>query len=136
MSVIGGQSDAHDRLSTAAAAPQVKAGKLRGLAVTASTRLDDLPEVPTTDEAGYPDVHVQLWSGCFAPAKTRPGGRICQVEAELRRIMGLPDVKEKFRAMATGTVGSSSPPNAAKLIDAETKMTADVAKAANLKFEQ
>src|SRR6516162_5414838 len=112
--------------------PQVKAGKLRALAITASTRLDDLPDVPTMDEAGYPDVHVQLWSGVFAPAKTPPA-IVAKLEAELRRIMQMPDVQEKFRAMATGTVGSSAA-DFAKLIDTETKMWAGVAKAANLKF--
>jgi tripartite-type tricarboxylate transporter receptor subunit TctC len=133
VSVIGGQSTL-TIVDPPPSAPQVKAGKLRGLAVTASTRLDDLPEVPTMDEAGYPDVHVQLWSGVFAPAKTPPA-TVAKLEAELRRIMQLPDVQEKFRAMATGTVGSSAA-EFAKVIDAETKMWADVAKAANLKFEQ
>jgi tripartite-type tricarboxylate transporter receptor subunit TctC len=66
--------------------PQVKAGKLRALAVTAAQRLDDLPDVPTMDEQGYPDVHVQLWSGIFAPAKTpcttgsRERNRICYID--------------------------------------------------------
>ena len=114
--------------------PQVKAGKVRALAITAGKRLDDLPDVPTMDEQGYPDVHVQLWSGVFAPAGTPPAvtGKL---EAELRRIMQLPDVQDKFRAMATGAVGSSAA-DFVKLIDTETRMWADVAKAANLKFEQ
>jgi len=86
------------------------------------------------NEAGYPDVHVQLWSGVFAPAKT-PVAVVAKLEAELQRIMQMPDVREKFRAMATGTVGSSAA-EFAKVIDVETKMWADVAKAANLKFEQ
>jgi tripartite-type tricarboxylate transporter receptor subunit TctC len=97
--------------------PQVKAGKLRALAITAATRLDDLPDVPTMDEQGYPDVHVQLWSGLFAPAKTPPAA-IKMLETELQRIMQLPDVQERFKAMATGTVGSSAP-EFAKVIEAE-----------------
>jgi tripartite-type tricarboxylate transporter receptor subunit TctC len=113
---------------------QVKAGKVRALAITAATRLDDLPDVPTMDEEGYPDVHVKLWSGVFAPAKT-PSAVVSKLEGELRAIMQLPDVQEKFRAMATGTVGSSAP-EFAQVIAAETRMWADVAKAANLKFEQ
>ncbi len=114
--------------------PQVKAGKVRALAITAAKRLDDLPEVPTMDEQGYPDVHVQLWSGVFAPAGTPPAV-IGKLEGELKRIMQLPDVQQKFKAMATGTVGSSAA-DFAKLIEAETRMWADVGKAANLKFEQ
>jgi tripartite-type tricarboxylate transporter receptor subunit TctC len=115
-------------------APQVMSGKVRGLAVTAPKRLDDLPDVPTMDEQGYPDVHVQLWSGIFAPAKTPPAV-IKTLETELQRIMQMPDVKERFKAMATGTVGSSAA-DFAKVIETETRMWADVAKAANLKFEQ
>ena len=87
--------------------PQVKAGKLRALAVTAAQRLDDLPDVPTMDEQGYPEVHVKLWSGIFAPAKTSPPV-IKTLETELQRIMQMPDVQERFKAMATGTVGSSA----------------------------
>jgi tripartite-type tricarboxylate transporter receptor subunit TctC len=114
--------------------PQVKAGKVRALAITASTRLDDLPDVPTMDEEGYADVHVKLWSGVFAPSKTPPAV-VSKLEAELRAIMQLADVQEKFKAMATGTVGSSAR-EFAQVIEAETRMWADVAKAANLKFEQ
>jgi tripartite-type tricarboxylate transporter receptor subunit TctC len=114
--------------------PQVKAGKLRALAITAAKRLDDLPDVPTMDEQGYPEVHVQLWSGIFAPAKTPPAV-IKTLETELQRIMQMPDVQERFKAMATGTVGSSAS-EFAKVIEAETRMWADVAKTANLKFEQ
>jgi len=114
--------------------PQVKAGKLRALAVTAAQRLDDLPDVPTMDEQGYPDVHVKLWSGIFAPAKTPPAV-IKTLETELQRIMQMPDVQERFKAMATGTVGSSAA-EFAKVIESETRMWAEVAKEANLKFEQ
>jgi tripartite-type tricarboxylate transporter receptor subunit TctC len=114
--------------------PQVKAGKLRALAVTAAQRLDDLPDVPTMDEQGYPDVHVKLWSGIFAPAKTPPAV-IKTLETELQRIMRMPDVQERFKAMATGTVGSSAA-EFAKVIESETRMWAEVAKEANLKFEQ
>ena len=114
--------------------PQVKAGKLRALAITAAQRLDDLPDVPTMDEQGYPEVHVKLWSGIFAPAKTPPAV-IKTLEAELQRIMQMPDVQQRFKAMATGTVGSSAA-EFAKVIESETRMWADVAKEANLKFEQ
>jgi tripartite-type tricarboxylate transporter receptor subunit TctC len=114
--------------------PQVKAGKLRALAITAGQRLDDLPDVPTMDEQGYPEVHVKLWSGVFAPTKTPPGV-IKTLETELQRIMQMPDVQERFKAMATGTVGSGAA-EFAKVIEAETRMWAEVAKGANLKFEQ
>ncbi len=75
--------------------------------MTATARSDDLPDVPTIGEAGYPDVLVSLWSGIFAPKGT-PEPVVRKLEGEIRRIMQLPDVKQKFRTMATDTVGGTS----------------------------
>ncbi len=115
------------------AAPQIAAGKLRGFAVTATERSQDMPDVPTIAEAGYPDVLVSLWSGIFAPKGT-PEPVVRKLEGEIRRIMQLPDVKQKFRTMATNTVGGTSQEFAA-LIEKETAMWRGVAQAANLKFD-
>src|SRR5262249_34182783 len=52
--------------------PLAKSGQLRALAVTASTRLPELPDVPTMAEAGVQGVEVSLWTGVFAPAATPP----------------------------------------------------------------
>ncbi len=132
MSVIGNNSSM-TIVDPPPAVPQIQAGKLRGLAVTATTRMEEIPDVPTVAEAGYPDVLVSLWSGLFAPAGT-PKHITQKLETEIRRIMQLADVKQKFKAMATGTVGSTSQEFAAT-IEKETAMWRDVAKAANLKFE-
>jgi tripartite-type tricarboxylate transporter receptor subunit TctC len=133
LSVIGQQS-----LLTIAdpppTTPQVKSGQLHALAVTAKTRLPELPDVPTMGEAGVQGVEVALWSGVFAPAGT-PQAIVKKLETEFRRMMQSPDVQEKFRLMATGTVGNSSEEFAAT-IDSEIKMWTDVAKQANVKFEE
>ena len=113
--------------------PQIRGGQVRALAVTAATRLEDLPEVPTMAEAGVSGMEVGLWSGIFAPAATPPG-IIGKLETELRKIMQMADVKEKFKAMATPTVGSTAA-EFSKLIDRETKMWAEVGRAANVKLE-
>jgi tripartite-type tricarboxylate transporter receptor subunit TctC len=113
--------------------PQVKGGQVRALAVTSDKRLDDLPDVPTMAEAGVSGMEVGLWSGMFAPAGTPPG-IIKKLEAELRKIMQMADVKEKFKAMATPTVGSSAA-EFAHTIDTETKMWGEVGRAANVKLE-
>jgi tripartite-type tricarboxylate transporter receptor subunit TctC len=115
------------------AAPQIAAGKLRGLAVMATNRSEDMPDVPTIGEAGYPDVLVSLWSGIFAPKGT-PEPVVRKLESEIRRIMQLPDVKQKFRTMATNTAGSTSQ-EFSTLIAKETEMWRGVAQAANLKFD-
>jgi tripartite-type tricarboxylate transporter receptor subunit TctC len=113
--------------------PQVKAGQVRALAVTSDKRLEDLPDVPTMAEAGVSGMEVGLWSGVFAPAATPPG-IVRKLEAELRKIMQTADVKEKFKAMATPTVGSTAA-EFTRLIDTETKMWAEVGRAANVKLE-
>ena len=132
VSVMGGNSSI-TIVDPPPAAPQIAAGKLRGLAVTATTRSEDMPDVPTIAEAGYPDVLVGLWSGIFVP-KGAPDPIVRKLESEIHRIMQLPDVKQKFRTMATNTVGGTSQEFVA-LIDKETEMWRGVAKAANLKFE-
>lgn len=133
LSVIGQQS-----LLTIAdpppTTPQVKSGQLRALAVTAKARLPELPDVPTMAEAGVQGIDVALWSGVFAPART-PHAIVQKLETEFRRMMQSPDVQEKFRQMATGTVGSSSD-EFARTIDSEIKMWTEVGKQANVKFEE
>jgi tripartite-type tricarboxylate transporter receptor subunit TctC len=112
---------------------QVKSGQVRALAVTSDTRLDELPDVPTLAEGGVTGANVGLWSGVFAPAGTPPA-IVRKLETELRRIMQMADVKEKFRALATPTVGSTAA-EFAQLIEMETKMWAEVGRAANVKLE-
>jgi len=57
-------------LNVASTASQIRAGKLRPIAVVNPTRLPDYPDVPTMKEAGYPDVGTVAWNGLFAPAAT------------------------------------------------------------------
>jgi tripartite-type tricarboxylate transporter receptor subunit TctC len=114
--------------------PQVKSGQLRALAVTSKARLPELPDVPTMVEAGVEGVDVGLWSGMFAPAGTPPA-IVKKLQTEFRRMMQMPDVQERFQQMATGAVGSTSE-EFARTIETEIKMWTDVAKQANVKFEE
>ncbi len=132
LSVIGGQS-----LLTIAdpppTTPQVKGGQVRALAVLDDKRMDDLPDVPTMSEAGVPDVNVSLWSGLFGPANLPPA--IAKtLEAETMKIMRMDDVKDKFKKMATPTVGSTAA-DFARIIDRQTKTWAEVGRVANVKLE-
>jgi len=113
--------------------PQVKGGQVRALAVTSDTRLEDLPDMPTMAEAGVPGVNVGLWSGVFAPAATPPA-IVRKLEGALRKIMRMPDVKDKFKAMATPTVGSTSA-EFIRTIDDETRMWGEVGRTANVRIE-
>src|SRR5919201_1171949 len=79
--------------------PLVQGGKIRALAVTGSERSSELPDVPSMAEAGYPEVNIGLWSGLFVAAATPPA-IATKLEAELRRAMADPGVREKLKAMA------------------------------------
>jgi tripartite-type tricarboxylate transporter receptor subunit TctC len=132
LSVISGQS-----LLTIAdpppTTPQVHGGKVRALAVLDPKRLDDLPDVPTMTEAGVPDVNVSLWSGLFGPPHLPP--EIAKkLEAAVMKIMQMDDVKDRFKKMATPTVGSTSD-YFVKTIDEQTKTWVEVGRAANVKLE-
>jgi tripartite-type tricarboxylate transporter receptor subunit TctC len=113
--------------------PQVKGGVVRALAVTADKRLDDLPDVPTMAESGVTGVDVQLWSGIFVRAGT-PAAIVKKLETEIRSVMQMADVKEKFRAMATPTVGSTSE-EFAQTIARELKSWTEVGQRANVRIE-
>ena len=75
--------------------PQVKAGKLRGLAVTLVTRSPLAPELPTVAEAGLAGFEVKSWNGVVVPAGT-PKDVIARLNGEIVRILRQPDLREKF----------------------------------------
>lgn len=75
--------------------PQVKAGKLRGLAVTMTTRSPLAPELPTVAEAGLKGFEVKSWNGVMVPTGT-PKEIIARLNGEIVRILRQPDLREKF----------------------------------------
>lgn len=86
--------------------PQVKAGTLRGLAVTSTKRSDALPDVPTMAEAGVPDQESETMQGVFAPAGT-PKEIVDLLNKEIAKIMTIPDVKEKCAQLGFDPVADS-----------------------------
>jgi len=83
-------------LTVALAAPHIKTGKLRALAVTTAKRSSALPDVPTVAEAAkLPNYEVGTWFGLVAPAKT-PEPVLRSLDTQLRAILAMPDVKAKF----------------------------------------
>jgi len=85
---------------------QVKAGKLRALAITSPAREASLPDIPTVAEAGVPGYEVGVWFGLVAPAATPPDV-LAKLNAELNRILALPDVKQKFADQGVEPAGGS-----------------------------
>ncbi|MGB6536729.1 MAG: tripartite tricarboxylate transporter substrate binding protein [Xanthobacteraceae bacterium] len=113
--------------------PQIKAGKLKALAVTGSKRLPELPDVPSMAEAGYPNVDIQVWSGMFAPAATPPA-IVAQLQDALNHAIHDPVVTARLKTMAIST-GSDTPAQFKALIESDIVKFRAVAKAAHLKFE-
>jgi tripartite-type tricarboxylate transporter receptor subunit TctC len=94
-----------DQLSSSLA--DIKAGKLKALATSASRRIAELPDVPTVRELGYPVLEADGWNGFFAPAKT-PREVIERLNKEIAAAVRHPEVSKRLRDMAAEPVGSSS----------------------------
>ncbi|MBI3935821.1 MAG: tripartite tricarboxylate transporter substrate binding protein [Betaproteobacteria bacterium] len=77
------------------AAPQIKAGRLRGLAIAARERSRLLPDLPTTTEAGLPGYEWGQWYAIFAPTGT-PKTVLARLHSEIKRVVSLPEVKAKL----------------------------------------
>jgi len=114
-------------------APHIKAGKLRGLAVLARERSPLIPDVPTAAEAGLPDFDVTTWYGILAPAGT-PGPIIQRLNAELRKMMAAPEIKERLAAMGTEPL-TSTPEEFGAYIKREIAKWGDVVRKAGLRAE-
>jgi tripartite-type tricarboxylate transporter receptor subunit TctC len=74
----------------------VKSGKLRALAIASSARHPLVPEVPTTAEAGLPQLAVENWTAIMVPAVT-PEASVAKLGAEVLKIMASPDIEERAR---------------------------------------
>ena len=116
-----------------AAAPHIKAGRLRALALIAPQRAAALPDVPTVDEAGWKDFEVTTWYGVLAPAGT-PRPIVARLNAELVKIMQAADTKERLAAMATDP-RTSTPEEFAAYLRQEIAKWGDVVRKANLKAD-
>ena len=89
-------------LSMPPVVPHIKAGRLKGLAVSSLTRVPALPDLPTVTEAGFPGFEERSWVGYFAPAKT-PDAIVNKLNGEINAILGLADVKGRLDAMGLET---------------------------------
>jgi tripartite-type tricarboxylate transporter receptor subunit TctC len=116
-----------------AAAPHIKAGKLRALAVVAPQRSAALPDVPTVTEAGLRDFEVTTWYGVLAPAGT-PKNIVTRLNTELVKIMHSPELKEKLAATGTDPL-TSTPEEFAAYIKREIAKWGEVVRKAGVKAD-
>jgi tripartite-type tricarboxylate transporter receptor subunit TctC len=112
---------------------QIKAGKVRALAVTAQRRAATLPDVPTMAEAGLPDFVITSWFGLLVPAGT-PAPVIARLNAETVKVLGRADVKATLGAQGL-EVASSTPEQFGEHIKSEIARFTKIARAAGIKAE-
>ena len=113
---------------------QIKAGKLKALAVTTKDRSVMLPDVPTMMQAGVPDYVVATWLGFAVPANT-PRPIVERLNKEIGRIGQMPQVKEKLLVQGFEVLPPSSPEAARKLIEDDQKVWLPIIKASGATAE-
>ncbi len=86
--------------------PHIKAGRMKGLAVTALKRSDQAPDIPSVAELGYPQLESLAWIGMLAPAKT-PQEIIDRLATETQRILRDPDAKKTLSNLGFDVIGST-----------------------------
>ena len=111
----------------------LKGGKLRALAFTSSKRVPGAPEVPTFAESGYPGMEVLSWYGILAPAGT-PQEIVRRLNAEINRVLQMPEVRERLTALGTEPTGGSAE-QFAQVIRADTARWAKVVSDAGIRIE-
>ncbi|MDO9402001.1 MAG: tripartite tricarboxylate transporter substrate binding protein [Polaromonas sp.] len=115
------------------AVSHIKAGRLRALAVLLPKRSPLLPDVPTMIEVGVQGVELNSWAGLLAPTGT-PKPVIARLHEEIRKIVAMPDVKERLASLNYEPVGNT-PEQFAALMVTETAQWAKVVKETNFKIE-
>jgi tripartite-type tricarboxylate transporter receptor subunit TctC len=112
---------------------QIKSGRVKALAVTSAKRSASMPELPTVAESGVSGYEMVLWIGVFAPADT-PREVAEKLNAEVVRIVKLPEIREKLDAMGVEPLGNTQE-QMAEWIRREIARYGPVVKAANIKAE-
>ena len=112
---------------------QIKAGKLRALAVTSPQRNPQLPQVPTMAEAGLPSVEISAWYGIYMPANT-PKPVQQKVHDEVNKVIAMPETKTRLEAVGA-ELRPMSQPDFASFHLAEYKRFGDIIRKNNIKLD-
>ncbi|MSQ71330.1 MAG: tripartite tricarboxylate transporter substrate binding protein [Betaproteobacteria bacterium] len=120
-------------VDSSASLPFIKSGQMRAIAVTSSQRSAALPDVPTMAEAGLPGYDVAVWSGMLAPAGLARGIQN-RLNAELVRVLRLPDMRERFSATGAILMGTT-PEELARVIQTDRVRYDKIIKEAGIRLE-
>jgi tripartite-type tricarboxylate transporter receptor subunit TctC len=115
----------------ATALPHIRSGKLLALAVSGKTRAAQLPDVPTTLEAGFPDSDYTLWVGILGPVGT-PRPAIDKLNEEMKKALATPALQEKLEKIGVQST-PMGPEEFGKLIKDEIRIYGEFVKKAGLK---
>jgi tripartite-type tricarboxylate transporter receptor subunit TctC len=132
-SVLGGQTVVLFGVATDVI-QQVRAGKLRALAVATPKRMQVLPDVPTLAEAGVPGIEIEIWCGMFAP-KATPRDIVTRLNGEVNRVLELADVRERIAPGGIGDTKGGTPEQFEQFIRAELGKWAKAVKASGAKAD-
>jgi tripartite-type tricarboxylate transporter receptor subunit TctC len=113
--------------------PQVKAGKLRTLAVSTARRSALTPDIPTMKEAGLPEIENVAWMAVMAPAST-PTPIVQRMNQEINAVLAMPDVKQKLSAQYMEPIGGS-PQDLQKFMQQELRVMTPIIKRTGIKIE-
>ena len=119
--------------SASAAMPQIRGGKLKPLAVTTTTRMHALPDVPTVAEIAVPGFSYTLWGGLFVPLGTS-SAIIDSINREVNAIMATPDIRARFET-DDQAVAANTPAQFAAYVRAEAVKYEKLITDAKLKYE-
>ena len=129
---MGGEIDLAS-LTLPPAVPHVRAGKVKGIAVTSAKRASTLPDVPTVAESGFPGYEFNVFSGFFMPAGT-PKPVVDRFYEAVLKVMAMADVKEQLATLGFEPADTSSD-EFRRLVSDEIKKWAKVMEATNIKLE-
>jgi tripartite-type tricarboxylate transporter receptor subunit TctC len=117
-------------VTTGPISERLKTGEFRALAVTGKTRWRDFPNVPTVDEGGIPGFEVISWTGMAGPANM-PKPIVDRLNAELRKVLAVPEVKSRLEAMG-GDARATTPDEMKALVTRQYETWKKLAAEANL----
>jgi len=127
--LLGGQVDLFFE-APSTLLPQIRAGKIRPIAVTSKTRMSALPDVRTVAEQGMPQLTLESWSGFVAPPNT-PADVVARLRIETEKVLKSPDIVKKLRELGFEAT-SSTPQELARMVRDEGAMWSKLIKERNI----